>query len=260
MKYSVIICSFLFVVFFVSTSSWAVSNVKEDQKVIGVESFYNPSINYSEFIARVTDRDSTNKVIKLYSENANVKFLAAGDVLSFHVASKTKRDHCTGFVRDTDENYFVMFVKNLEICWPEELYLRRGMMLKFSSEIMGQRVKEASSQRALLIKRREDFLKQLNEVNRFLWSYDQQRALLASSYEAKIVELEKEKQKAQELLLQKKQDQINLQKELSKNLTLLDRDLKFYRVDNTEMLKDRWQSDKNLGLPVEERPSITIDE
>lgn len=70
----------------------------------------------------------------------------------------------------------------------------------------------------------------------------------------KILELEKAKEKAMELLLHKKQDQIRLQKELAFRLDELDKDLEFYRIDNNDLLVDRWHLDQDLGLPVGRRP------
>lgn len=91
-------------------------------------------------------------------------------------------------------------------------------------------------------------------MNHFVWSYDQQKVLTASDYDLKIVEIEKGKQKALEMLLAKKQDQIRLQKELIRRLSELDQELGHYRIERDDLLVDRWHLDHDLGVPVGKRP------
>ena len=52
----------------------------------------------------------------------------------------------------------------------------------------------------------------------------------------------------------KKEDSINLQRELSYRLDKLDKDLEFYRIDKDEPKVDRWHLDHDLGKPVAKRP------
>ena len=126
--------------------------------------------------------------------------------------------------------------------------------MAFSSRRLKERVGDASQYRVLLLKRKQDFFKQLNSVNHFLWSFDQQRVLTAVDYDKKIILLKKAKENALELLIHKKRDKIRLQKELVFRLDSVEKDLLFYRIDNNELLVDRWHLDHDLGLPVGRRP------
>lgn len=216
-------------------------------------SWYDKEYDYSQFTGRVTDRDKSANILKVSSEDKNVKFFRAGDLVNFTVASKDT-NFCQGYVRNVEEKFFVMFVKDLYTCWENDDYFRRGTMLHFRSNQLARRVQEASKYRIVLLKRKKDFFKQLNDVNHFIWSYDQQKVLTASDYDLKIVELQKGKQKALEMLLAKKKDQIRLQKELIRRLNELDEELDHYRIEKDDLLVDRWHLDHDLGVPVGKRP------
>lgn len=217
------------------------------------DSFYDVKEDYSKFVGRVTDRDKTGNIIKVSSENSNIRFFKAGDKVSFFIGSNdTKR--CIGFVRGLEEGHIVLFLQDLSQCWVNEDYFRRGTQLFFQTETLSERIKGASGYRVLLLKRKKDFLKQLNEVNHFVWSFDQHKVQISAEYDKKIVEMEKEKQKAIEILASKKKDQLYLQRELIQQLNIVDRDLDFYRIDKAELFQDRWAQDHDLGLPVGVRP------
>jgi hypothetical protein len=246
---------FALIVFLLSINAFAQSGLtKEDRfKIEKQDSWYDNQYDYSQFTGRVTDRDKSSNILKISSEDKNIKFFRAGDRVNFTVASKDT-DYCQGYVRNVEEGFFVIFVKDLYSCWNNSDYFRRGSLLHFNSKQLLSRVKEASKYRIVLLKRKKDFFKQLNDVNHFVWSYDQQKVLTASDYDLKIVEIEKGKQKALEMLLAKKQDQIRLQKELIRRLSELDQELGHYRIERDDLLVDRWHLDHDLGVPVGKRP------
>ncbi len=217
------------------------------------DSFLDSDRNYKTFTGRVTDRDLNTNILKVSSENKNIKFFRAGDLVRFKVV-KVGKGLCEGYVRSVEDGYFVIYLKDIYPCFGSKKYFRRGSLLAFNSERLGQRVKDASFYRIVLLKRKKDFFNQLNQVNHFLWSFNQQKVLTAADYDKKILLLKKKKENALELLLHKKQDQIRLQKELAFRLDSVENDLKFYRIDNNEPLVDRWHLDHDLGLPVGRRP------
>ena len=218
-----------------------------------LDSFYDDQVNYSVFSGRVSDRDQNSNVLKVSSENNNIKFFRAGDQVRFQVAM-VKGGFCEGYVSDVENNFFVIHVKNIYPCWKEGEYFRRGTQLSFYSETLAQRVRDASVYRVILLKRREDFFKQLNGINNFLDSFDQHRILVAADYDAKILQLQKSKEQALADMLVRKNDQIKLQKELIYRLDSLDSELDHYRVEKAELFYDRWHLDHDLGLPVDRRP------
>ena len=119
---------------------------------------------------------------------------------------------------------------------------------------MARRVLEGSAYRNILLQRRRDLFGQLNDVNHIIWTFDQQRVLLAADYDKKILELQKLKQREIDNLISKKKDNLKLQRELIKRVDQLDRDLELYRVEKNELYVDRWHMDQDLGLPVQKRP------
>jgi hypothetical protein len=193
-------------------------------------------------------------IIKVSSENQNIKFFRAGDNVSFTVASLPERDQCKGYVRSVEKGYFVLYVTNFHPCWGKVEYFRRGTILLFASSKLANRVRDAGLYRTVLMRRKRDFFGQLNKVNHFLWTYDQQKVNVAADYDKKIIELEKLKRKAVEGLRLRKKDQVNLQRELMRRLDQIDQDLEHYRISNDELYIDRWHSDHDAGLPMQKRP------
>lgn len=217
-----------------------------------LDSFYDPRVDYSLFSGRATDRDDSASVIKIQSENKNTRFFKAGDQVSFQV-HRSGTPWCQGFVRKVDGDYFIVYIKDINSCWNEKFF-RRGTRLNFKAEVLIKRVKEASSARVLLLKKKESYFQQLNEINHFIWNYDQKKIQVAADYDKKILDIQKQKSKALDELLEKKKDQINIQRELIFRLSNIDEDLNFYRVRNDETNLDRWQKDHDLGLPVSSLP------
>ncbi len=228
-------------------------NPKEVLK-LDPDSFYDTSFDYSKFSGRVTDRDSTSSIVKISSENKNIKFFRAGDLVEFKIQNNKESDQCQGYVRSIEENYFVMYVKDLIPCFPKEEYFRRGTVLVMSSSKLSTRVREASVYRGTLINKKKDFMGQLNGINQDVWNFEEKKIQVAAEFDQKIVELEKQKTRALDQILSQKNDQTRLQKELAYRLDTIDKELNFYRVEKEDLFFDRWHLDHDLGYPVYERP------
>jgi hypothetical protein len=161
---------------------------------------------------------------------------------------------CQGNIKNVESDFFIMVAKDLDSCWEDMEYFRRGTALIFKSPVLQKRVETMSHYRLSLLRRKEDFLKQLNEINDFLWTYDQKKVLTAADYDKKISEIEKEKSKAIDYLQNEREDKVKLRKELAKRIQNLNNDLEYYRISNDEFQEDRWHLDLDMGLPVKSRP------
>jgi hypothetical protein len=214
----------------------------------------NPDIDYERFSGRVTDKDDASRIFKVKVENNNSKFFRAGDLVLFKVNLKDDRDYCKAFVRNVEDFHFTMYVESLAPCYSTEQYFLRGTVLNFYSKVLGVRVFEATKYREQLVVRKEDFLKQLNDINHFLWTFDQQKVKTAANYDEEINRLMREKRKALDDMIALKQERLNLQNELMLKLNELDESLKYYRVERQELMTDRWNSDHDSGLPFGQRP------
>ncbi len=221
---------------------------------IDPDSFYDTMFDYSKFSGRVTDRDRTASIVKVSSESRNVKFFRAGDLVEFKIQNSKDSEFCQGYVRSIEENYFVMFVKDLFPCFPKEDYFRRGTALIMQSDKLAMRVREASVYRASLLNKKKDFMGQLNGINQGVWNFEERKIQVAAEFDQKIAEMERQKTKALDQLLSEKNDHIRLQRELAYRLDNIDKELKFYRVEKEELLFDRWHLDHDVGLPVYEKP------
>lgn len=216
--------------------------------------FLDPNIDYSKFMGRVSDKSDSGRVLKIQVENNNTKFLKAGDLVYFKVNTHEAREFCKASVRTAEDFFFSIYVQDFDACWDKKRYFPRGVQLNFKADKMAQRVYEASYYRKLLIDRKEGFLKQLNGINHFLWTYDQQKLKKAAEYDEQINNLMREKQLAMDNLINKKQESILLQSELVKKLNSLDESLDHYRVERQEPITDRWFMDHDRNLPVMRRP------
>ena len=219
------------------------------------DSFYDPGFDYARFFGRVTDKDPTGQIYKVQSETKNVRFFKVGDLITFHVeGGDQKLEPCRAYVRDIENEFFVIYVEEIRTCWQRDAYFRRGSRLRMTSDKLAQRVRDASLFRVLLLRRRKDYFTQLNSINHFVWSFDQIKVQVAAEYDQKIEELRAQKQKALDQLLSKKADQIRLQREVGQNLDVIDKDLEFYRIEREELELDRWEQDHDLDIPVGHRP------
>ncbi len=219
------------------------------------DSFFDPNFDYSRFFGRVTDKDPTGQIYKIESETKNVRFFKVGDLVTFFVeGGDDGEDPCRAYVRDVEKDFFVLYVEDIRTCWRRDAYFRRGSRLRMTSDKLAQRVRDAGLFRVLLLRRRKDYFTQLNGINRFVWSFEQQKVQVAAEYDRRIAEMQAQKQKALDQLLSKKADQIRLQRELGQQLDEIDNDLEFYRIEREELALDRWEHDHDLGLPVGDRP------
>ncbi len=217
--------------------------------------FIDPKIDYTHFSGRVSDKDETGRVLKIKVENNNTKFFKNGDYLEFHLANESSDDLCVGYVRTTEDFYFTMYVQDFSSCFKKENnYFRRGTILRFKSDILAQRVFEGSKMREMLLIKKDDFLKQLNDINHFFWSFDQEKIKVTAQYDQQLNELRELKRKAIGRLLDKKKEYMDTQVLLMSQLNKLDEEIHFYRVERQEKFIDRWNGDHDTGLPFGQRP------
>lgn len=242
--------------FTLSANAIIVTPDLEGRKVTGDDNnnFIDPRVDYSKFKGRVTDKDDTGRILKVQVENNNTKFLKAGDLIYFKVNNHENTRLCKASVRSVEDFFFSIYVQDFKGCWNEKRYFPRGLQLNFSTDLMATRVFEASEYRKLLIMRKEGFLNQLNGINKFIWTYDQQKLRTAITYDERINAILREKQLAIDNLLQKKQENLTLQTMLIDKLDSVDESLKHYKVERQEPLIDRWNLDHDEDLPFGRRP------
>ena len=249
---------FSFLLFFFVHCAFAILAVPDlpDKGVTDADNNFNidPNVDYTKFRGRVTDRNKKGDVLKVKVENNNIKFFKAGDQVFFRINNQHSKIPCRASIKAVEDFYFVMSVFDWRYCWDKSKYFPRGMQLNFESQLLSKRVYEASQFRKILILKKEGFLKQLNQVNNFLWNYEQKKMQLAAEYDKKINEVKEQKRLALDNLLQNKQEQILLQTELRKRLDQLDTSMKYYQVERQEYLLDRWDMDKDTRIEMGQRP------
>ncbi len=215
--------------------------------------FLDKNVDYSQFSGRVSDRNKMGNILKVKVENDNIKFFRSGDKVLFRVG-ENGTNYCQASVKDVESFYFTLYVATLSPCTKRGFYLRRGSVLRFTSEVLRERVFQGSKYREILLLRKEDYLRQLSQVNHFIWSYDQQRVQLAAEYDLRVLDVQKSKQRAMDDLQIQNQEQTLLQLSLQRKLDEMDDTLKRYTIERQELMVDRWHLDHDLGLPVGKRP------
>ena len=218
-----------------------------------IEALFDPNMDYKKFSGRMTDRDKVGDILKVFTENKNIKFFRPGDPLEFRLPNQSS-SFCRGFIKVVEKDYLTLYVKNLFSCFKKGEYIRRGSQMAFFAPILEERVKDAGLYRVVLLRKKQEYWDQLKKMNQFIWNYDQKKIKVSAQYDKQIVVLENKKRKELDILLGKKRDQVLLQKEIVKKIEMLDNDLDFYIIDQYEPELDRWHLDHDLGLPVRKRP------
>lgn len=220
----------------------------------GASAPYEPQQDYSRFMGRVTDKNREENILKVETEAGNARLLKTGDMVEFRPQYLgIPGGLCRGFVRDTEEKHIVFSVEALSLCSKKE-YFRRGTLLSFFSPVLPRRVRDAVTLRARLLERREDFYNQLNDINHFIWSYDQQKVLARTGYERQIADLRRRMARSLNALISKKNDYIRLRGELARRLDAMDKDLAFYALNAPSRQKEFWEYDHESNLPVLKGP------
>ena len=218
-----------------------------------LESLFDPNLDYKKFSGRMTDRDKVGDILKVFTENKNIKFFRPGDPLEFRLPNQSD-SLCRGFIKIVEKDYLTLYVKNLFSCFKKGEYMRRGSQMVFYAPVLEERIKDAGLYRVILLRKKEEYWNQLRKMNQFIWNYDQRKIKVSADYDKRIVALENKKRKELDILLGKKRDQVLLQKEIVKKIEMLDSDLDFYIIDQYEPELDRWHLDHDLGLPVGKKP------
>ena len=219
-----------------------------------LKDFYDPNIDYSKFFARMTDY--SGNILKLETNNSNIKFLATGDQV--FLAFRKKYKECSGIVRNIEDDRYLVIFTNVRDCLPKDIYLRRGTITRLSVPIMFRRIQEAAHNHILLLKNKDDYYHQLNSVNDFLWNYEQEKILLSNNYDAQIMRLRQEKERAIKDLITQRNDNISLQKELKFKIDQIEKDVLNTRADTRELDMDRWNLDHDNRSVFELRPKEGI--
>ncbi len=224
------------------------------------DSFYDERENYSRFSGRITDKDKKAEIYKIKTENPNISFFRAGDVIFFQVANfahEKKINHfsCRAFVRSVEKEHFVVFVNNKQTCHEGKSFLR-GTAVTFHSPQLAERMFTASQYRRVLLQKRVDFLHQLNKINNFLWNYKEEKRKSVMSFEKKINAIKKERQEALDDLVDKQREYIVLQRDLQQEIDDIDHDLENYRIKQKDLFFDRWHLDHDSIAKFNKRPSV----
>ena len=62
----------------------------------------------SRFVARITDRSDSGRVMKIKSENRNVKFFQKGDLINFNLYNQKNVRACSAQIEDVEESFIVV--------------------------------------------------------------------------------------------------------------------------------------------------------
>jgi hypothetical protein len=129
-----------------------------------------PGVDYGYLAGRVTDKRQNGKLIKIYTQHNNGKFLKAGDFVSFSLETQ-RNPNCFAIVRDTQDFYVTFMIKNFVKCTGGEKFIRSGTFVYIKSEILKKRVIEAARLRINLLKEKTALEKRKKNMTHFLWRF-----------------------------------------------------------------------------------------
>ena len=115
------------------------------------------SKDYAHFYGRMTDASDDGKLLRIHTENKNIKLFRSGDIILFKLTKHRDGNSCRGTVRDTDGNYLVFSVSSFTPCSLDGDRLRVGSLIKPESTTLSERVSDARVYRDVLYKRKDDF-------------------------------------------------------------------------------------------------------
>lgn len=219
------------------------------------DGFLDPKIDYSKTVGRISDIDQDKKIFKIKVENDFTRFLKPGDPVNIKVL-KLSEDSCLSHVVATELQYFTVQAVDVTPCWGKGEYLRRGLVLEISSDVLLLRVQQASAYRKELLLKRAAYLKQLSEVNNFFWNFNMNKEKLRQDYDQKLNQLKNEKIEAMNNFNAEQAAKTKEQGELMQELNQLDELLKYYRIDRTEILTDKFHADYDTSAPVDQRARV----
>ena len=98
--------------FFFSTLALNKESKGHLQKALESElnSIFDPNFNYSKFSGRMTDRDKVGNILKILSENKNIKFFRPGDLVEFRLA-RLGNNLCKGHIKSEEQTLGSIFSK-----------------------------------------------------------------------------------------------------------------------------------------------------
>ncbi len=171
-------------------------------------------------LGKLSDKDADDKTMKIYSESSDVKFLKKGDLIKLRVAESSLEDSCTLRLTIVEDHYLTGEIQK-DACRLKYSPLR-GTNLVFESDAWAKRMEEASYQKKTLISQKSNYLFQLNELNNFIYNFNDEKKKVESLYDQKINDLIKEKAQALKELSKKKDQSFSEQAKLQKELDQLD--------------------------------------
>ena len=96
-----------------------------------LEALFDSNIDYKKFSGRMTDRDKVGDILKVYTENKNIKFFKPGDPLEFRLPNQSS-SLCRGFIKIVEKNYLTLYVKNLFNCFKKGSILEEALKCHFT--------------------------------------------------------------------------------------------------------------------------------
>ncbi len=227
-------------------------NLPSEGVMRGNSPFLDPTVDYSVFSGRVSDKSKDLVLLKIQVENTNSKFFEKGDQLSFYINEQSPSRVCQAEIEATEPFYFT--IKNFELsdCWDTEKMFRRGTILHFHSPILTQRVQKAAQMRQQLIEQRQGLMKDLKSQGVNLVSLEEYKEQTYQEYERKIQELRKKQKQLPLEHYQQQKNETMAQLKLRQRLAEIDEALDHYRIDPTEVIKDRFLMDHDSSAPVEQ--------
>lgn len=196
------------------------------------------------FSARVSKINRTAKLIRLKTDFPNAKYLSEGDKVEFWNASYPGR-RCSAFLEARSPEYLLLKVPLYQDC-VARAHLTVGSYLHLYSKDLEESVSVGKDLVDILLKKRlalrSRMLRHQKEMDGFVEKMD----ALNKRYEVLRQKLELEWQQELSALEEDKTKSYMYYKQSQARLNELEHKLQKYRVEDQNLVEDRWALDPNL--------------
>jgi hypothetical protein len=224
-----IISVFIFIlVFFTPIISWADVNTSEQ----------------GYFSGRISKVNEKASLVRVKVDFANVKYLNKKDKLVFW-DQRNKDRKCKAYIAGRSSDYLLLKVPNFQFCF-ESMFFNPGAYLSLYSEDLVNNIKMGKELVELLIKKRLAVKGKLHIREKELNAHIEKTDAVNYKYKLLRDKLEIEWRKELSSLEEDRVDSLRNFKGLEIRLHEIDHKLQKYKVEDENLVTDRWSLDPRL--------------
>lgn len=198
----------------------------------------------AHFSGRISKLNSTAKLMRLRVDFENAKFLNSNDRIEFWNDTYPDRK-CSAYLLKKANNYFLLKVPNYIDCL-DKVRITVGTYLHLYSPDLEENLKTAKDLFVILNKKKLALQARMRRFDKEVSSYMEKMDAVNKRYEILRQKMEIEWKKELSALEEDKTESYMNYKNTMLRLNELDHKIQKYRVEDQNLVKDRWSLDPKL--------------